>query len=63
MELNWKLNVGKFEWDPTDGEVRLTFAFSTENGVGYEAFKAIFETITQTTDKYKEELDKILVSD
>lgn len=63
MELNWKLNVSKFEWDPTDGEVRITFTFSTENGVGYEAFKAVFETLTSTADEYKEELERLLVSD
>ena len=63
MELNWKLNVGKFEWDPTDGEVRLTFTFSTENGVGYEAFTAVFETLTATADEYKEDLERLLVGD
>lgn len=63
MELNWKLNVGKFEWDPSDGEVRITFTFSTENGVGYEAFKAVFETLAVTADQYKEELERLLVSD
>ncbi|MCX7598318.1 MAG: YbjN domain-containing protein [Armatimonadetes bacterium] len=63
MELNWKLNVGKFEWDPTYGEVRITFTFSTENGVGYDAFKAVFETLTTTADEYKEELERLLVGD
>lgn len=63
MELNWQLNVGKFEWDPSDGEVRITFTFSTENGVGYEAFKAVFETLAVTADQYKEELERLLVSD
>lgn len=63
MELNWHLNVGKFEWDPSDGEVRITFTFSTENGVGYEAFKAVFETLIDTADEYREELQRLLVSD
>jgi hypothetical protein len=63
MKLNWDLNVGKFEWDPSDGEVRLTFTFSTENGVGFEAFSAVFSTLIQTADQKIEELQKILVSD
>jgi hypothetical protein len=63
MELNWKLNVGKFEWNSEDGEVRLTFTFSTENGIGLEAFKAVFDTITTTADDKLEELQKILTAD
>ncbi len=59
MELNWALNVGKFEWGSETGEVRLTFTFSTENGLGYDAFKAVFDTLTSTADKKYEELQKL----
>ena len=45
------MNVGKFEWDMSDGEIRYSYCFTTENGVGYEAFSAIIATITQTGDK------------
>lgn len=63
MELNWALNVGKFEWDSEDGEVRFTFCFSTENGIGYEAFQAVFGTMVTTADDRIEELQKLLVED
>ncbi len=63
MELNWKLNVGKFEWNPDDGEVRISFTFSTEEGVGFNAFKAVFDTMTNTADDKYEECQKILTGD
>ncbi len=63
MELNWALNVGKFEWDSNDGEVRFTFCFSTENGIGFEAFEAVFGTLVTTADQRIEELQKLLVED
>lgn len=59
MEKNWAMNFGKFEWDPSDGEVRLSFSFSTENGVGYEAFQAIVVTLFKTGDGYWPELSEL----
>ena len=56
MEENWNLNVGKFEWDKTDGEIRYSYCFTTENGIGYEAFSAIVQTLTETGDKLWPEL-------
>jgi hypothetical protein len=56
MDLNWDLNVGKFERDKTDGEVRLSFTFTTENGVGFEAFEAIARTLLSTGDRLWPEL-------
>ena len=56
MEENWNLNVGKFEWDKSDGEIRYSYCFTTENGLGYEAFNAIVMTIAQTGDKLWPEL-------
>jgi len=51
MELNWELLIGKYEWDKTDGEVRLSYTFSTENGLGYEAFVACFQLLVLTADR------------
>jgi thioredoxin-related protein len=56
MEENWNLNIGKFEWDKSDGEIRYSYCFTTENGLGYEAFNAIVLTITRTGDKLWPEL-------
>ncbi len=51
MELNWELLIGKYEWDKSDGEVRLSYTFSTENGLGYEAFAACFQLLVLTADR------------
>lgn len=59
MDLNWKLNVGKFEWDKNDGEVRYSYTFTTENGVGFEAFEAIVSTLLSTADQLWPELSKL----
>lgn len=62
MELNWKLLVGKYEWDKADGEVRLSYTFSTENGLGYEAFTACFQALVMTADQHYPELMKLMWS-
>ena len=59
MEYNWRLHVGKLEWDKSDGEVRLSFTFTTENGVGFEAFEAILAALIRTGDKLWPELSKL----
>ncbi len=51
MELNWELLIGKYEWDKSDGEARLSYTFSTENGLGYEAFVACFQLLVLTADR------------
>jgi hypothetical protein len=59
MEENWALNLGKFEWDRSDGEIRLSFLFTTENGVGYEAFETAVVTLLQTGDRLWPELNTL----
>ncbi len=59
MDYNWRLNVGKFEWDKSDGEVRYSYTFTTENGVGFEAFEAILATLLNTGDQLWPELSKL----
>ncbi len=56
MELNWELLIGKYEWDKSDGEVRLSYTFSTENGLGYEAFAACLQWIVLSADRDYPEL-------
>ena len=59
MDHNWGLNLGKLEWDKSDGEVRMSHTFTTENGVGFEAFAAVVTTVTRTGDKLWPELSKL----
>ena len=59
MDYNWRLNIGKLEWDTDDGEVRLSYTFTTENGVGFQAFEAILVTLVQTGDNLWPELSEL----
>ena len=60
MEWNWDLLIGKYEWDKTDGEVRLSYTFSTENGLGYEAFAACFQLLVLIADRDYPKLMKLM---
>jgi len=50
-ELNATYPFVKFEHDLTTGEVICTYTFSTENGVGIEAFSAMLQVIFGTIDE------------
>ncbi len=63
MELNWELLIGKYEWDKSDGEVRLSYTFSTENGLGYDAFAACFQLLVLTADRDYPKLMKLMWAD
>ena len=60
MELNWELSLGKFEWDPKDGEVRLSYAFTTEDGLGQSALGAAIAYLVKVADKRRPELKALL---
>jgi len=51
MRYNWRVNIGKFEWDKTDGEIRYSYTFTTENGLGFEAFDAIYFALLKLGDE------------
>ena len=55
-ELNASYPFVKFEHDITTGEVICTYTFSTENGIGIEAFSAILQVIFGTIDETAAEL-------
>ncbi|MDQ3037158.1 MAG: YbjN domain-containing protein [Myxococcota bacterium] len=59
MELNWQMLLGKFEWDPTDGEVRLAMILNTDSNFDRRAFRSSVRGLTQLADRYWSELDRI----
>lgn len=60
MELNWTLLLGKFEWDPTDGEVRLAMILNTDSNFDRRAFRSAVRGIGQLADRYYNELDRLI---
>jgi hypothetical protein len=56
MELNWELLVGKLEWNPRDGEVRLSAVLNTDSNFDRRAFRSIVHSIETVAARYEREL-------
>lgn len=59
MELNWMVLLGKFEWDASDGEVRLAMVLNTDSNFDRRAFRSAVRGIGQLADRYYGELDRL----
>ena len=58
MELNFRLAIGKLEWDRDQGQIRLSHTFSTERGLEYETFRGVLLTLLSAAEPIRTELDK-----
>jgi hypothetical protein len=56
MELNWELLVGKFEWNPRSGEVRLSAVLNTDSNFDRRAFRSIVHALDSAAVRYYREL-------
>lgn len=59
MELNWTMLLGKFEWDPTDGEVRLAMVLNTDSNFDRRAFRSTVRALTALADRHYGELNRL----
>jgi hypothetical protein len=50
-QLNWNNTWVKFVADTETGEVSAMYTFSTENGLGYEAFSVMLNLLLGTVDE------------
>lgn len=50
-QLNWDYTWVKFTADPETGEVSAMYTFTTENGLGYEAFAVMINLLLGTVDE------------
>jgi hypothetical protein len=60
MELNWTMLLGKFEWDPTDGEVRLATIVNTDSNFDRRAFRSAVRSLGALADRYYGELNRLV---
>lgn len=60
MELNWRMLVGKFEWDPSDGEVRLAAVLNTDSNFDRRAFRSVLRAVQDQADRLYPELTRVL---
>lgn len=49
--LNWNNSWVKYATDPSTGEVSAMYTFSTENGLGQEAFSVMLNLLLATVDE------------
>jgi hypothetical protein len=56
MELNWDLLVGKFEWNPRTGEVRLAAILNTDSNFDRRAFRSIIGALDTIAARHGAEL-------
>lgn len=56
MELNWELLVGKFEWNPRTGEVRISAVLNTDSNFDRRAFRSIVHALDSVAVRYYREL-------
>ena len=59
MELNWTMLIGKFEWDPTDGEVRISTVLHTDSNFDRRAFRAAIRGVGSLADAHYAELSRL----
>ena len=60
MELNWTMLAGKFEWDSSDGEVRLAVFLHTDSNFDRRAFRSLVRSLLLLADRYHGELTALL---
>jgi hypothetical protein len=56
MELNWELLIGKLEWSPRTGEVRLSAVLNTDSNFDRRAFRSIVRALDTVATRYEREL-------
>lgn len=52
MELNAELLIGKFEWNPRTGEVRLSAILNTDSNFDRRAFRSIVRTLDTLSGQF-----------
>ena len=59
MELNWRMLTGKFEWDASNGNVRLAMIMNTDSNFDRRAFRSIVRSLREQADRLYGELVRI----
>ncbi len=60
MELNWEMLIGKLEWDPRSGEVRLGAVMSTDSNFDRRAFRSLVKTLDTLSARHRPALASLL---
>lgn len=60
-DLNWNYPFTKFSVNPETNEVSATYVFTTEDGIGFQAFSAMIYVLVGTVQDAIDELEAISV--
>ena len=58
-ELNWRMLTTKVEWNPTDGEVRISAVLHTDSNFDRRAFRNVVRTVLNEAERYGPELRRL----
>jgi hypothetical protein len=59
MELNWRMLTGKFEWDASNGDVRIAMTMNTDSNFDRRSFRSIVRSLQEQADRLYAELARI----
>ena len=60
MELNWSMLATKLEWNPTDGEVRISAVQHTDSNFDRRAFRNLVRVVLSQAERYRPALTRLL---
>ncbi len=60
MELNWSMLATKLEWNPTDGEVRISAVLHTDSNFDRRAFRNLVRVVLSQAERYRPALTRLL---
>lgn len=60
MHLNWTMLIGKFQWNPEDGEIRLSAVENTDSNFDRRAFRSTVRSFHNLAERYHGELSALV---
>jgi hypothetical protein len=58
-EMNWEMLVGKFEWSPTTGELRLGAVLNTDSNFDRRALRGVVRALLRLGVRYADEFTRL----
>lgn len=59
LEMNWEMLVGKLEWSPSTGEIRLGAVMHTDSNFDRRAFRGVVRAVVRLADRYAPEMAQL----
>ncbi len=59
LEMNWEMMVGRFEWSPSTGDVRLSAVLNTDSNFDRRAFRGVVRSLLRLADRWADEVGRL----